>query len=247
MVEYHNKSFFGSKVGMFFDSGSWTSQHIFLKFIKKRDNGTWEKPSQKEGKSIKFSLEDLANILRVLTKEVLSWNTVHVFEENKTSISFEWKKGDKEYFGIKVTDYYKKLNYAETVVFKALLEHVFEEKIAHSTVNSKNSSFKKSTGANTNAEISELVVTEETEGISEPKSSKTGQASPLQLEKDPETTTVGGVCEGKTEKALLILFESGKQIWIPKSTIRSDFDSESSGMQQFTIDTWVLKKNEVFA
>ena len=57
--------------------------------------------------------------------------------------------------------------------------------------------------------------------------------------------TVGGVCEGKTEKALLILFESGKQTWIPKSTIRSEFDPESSVMQQFTIDTWVLKKNNI--
>ena len=101
MVEYHNKSFFGSKVGMFFDSGSWTSQHFYLKFIKKKHNGVWEKPSQKEGKSIKFSLEAVTQVLRVLNKEVLTWSTVHVFEENKTSISFEWEKGDKAYFGIK--------------------------------------------------------------------------------------------------------------------------------------------------
>lgn len=67
MVEYHNKAFFGSKVGMFFDSGSWTSPFFYLKFIKKRDNNTWEKPSLRQGKSIKFSLEDTALILRVLS------------------------------------------------------------------------------------------------------------------------------------------------------------------------------------
>ena len=90
---------------------------------------------------------------------------------------------------------------------------------------------------------------EEIKGISEPKSLSNSQAPFPQVEKvnlDNETATVGGICEGKTEKALLIHFESGKQIWIPKSTIRSEFDPESSNTQQFTIDTWVLKKNEVF-
>ena len=58
MVEYHNKSFFGSLTGMFFDSSSWTNQNFYLKFIKKKNDGTWEKPSEGEGKSIKFSLVD---------------------------------------------------------------------------------------------------------------------------------------------------------------------------------------------
>lgn len=60
-----------------------------------------------------------------------------------------------------------------------------------------------------------------------------------------ETVTMRGICEGKTEKALLILFKSGKQTLIPKSAIRSDFDEESSDMQQFIIDIWVLKKNGI--
>jgi len=250
MVEYHNKAFFGSQVGMFFDSSSWTNPFFFLKFIRKRENGSWEKTSLKEGKSIKFSLEEIALILRVLKKEVLSWKTVHVFEDNSTHISFNWDTSNNEKFHVNGGKYHKMLNYSEVVVFKALLEHVFEEKIANSTVNSKNGSFKKPAGEKSNAIKKDLLVTEEINGISEPKSQSTSQTPFLQVEKvnlDNQTATVEGICEGKTEKALLILFESGKQIWIPKSTIRSKFDPDSDNTQQFTIDTWVLKKNEVFA
>lgn len=249
MVEYHNKAFFGSKVGMFLDSGSWTSPFFYLKFIKKRENGTWEKPSLGEGKSIKFSLEDTALILRVLNREVQNWSTVHVFKENKTHISFQWDKGIKERFHVNGGDYHKMLNYAEIIVFKSLLEHVFGEKIAHSTVISKNGSSKKSADVQLEGKKHELVVTEQTIGNVRPKSQPIAQIAPTHFEKEPitepETSIVGGVCEGETEKALLIEFEGGRQIWIPKSTIRSGFDSESVAVQEFTIDLWVLKKNKV--
>ncbi len=109
---------------------------------------------------------------------------------------------------------------------------------------------KKPVGTEFNSRKPELTITEEIQGNPKPERQFSSQAPSLQVEKvtlDNETTTVTGVCEGKTEKALLILFESGKQHWIPKSTIRSEFDPESSKTQQFTIDTWVLKKNAVFA
>jgi len=250
MVEYHNKAFFGSKVGMFFDSSSWTNQFFFLKFIKKRSDGTWEKPSKGEGKSIKFSLEEMAHILRALSKEVSIWKTFHKFEENQTPISFEWDKSNQDQFHVNGGEYHKMLNYAEIVVFKALLEHVFEEKIVHSTLNSKNNNVKKLVSAESKVRGSDLVVTEEIKGNSEPKTQNSSQAPPSQLEKvnlDNETAELKGICEGNTEKALLILFDNGKQVWIPKSTIRSKFDLESGNRQPFTIDTWVLKKNEVFA
>ena len=249
MVEYHNKAFFGSKTGMFFDSSSWTNQFFFLKFIKKRKDGTWEKPSLKEGKSIKFSLEEMVYILRVLSKEKTSWKTFHKFEDNQTDISFQWDKEDEERFHVNGGEYHKMLNYAEIFVFRALLEHVFEEKIARSTVNSKNIGLKKPVDAVSYSQKPELTITEEIKGQQEQKSQIPKHRSFPQVEKvnlDNETVTVEGICEGNTEKALLILFESGKEIWIPKSTIRSEFDQESSNTQQFTIDTWVLKKNAVF-
>ena len=105
-------------------------------------------------------------------------------------------------------------------------------------------SLKKSADGKSNANRKNLLVTEEIQGKLEPKSEIVGQAPFPQVEKvnlDNETATVGGICEGKTEKAFLIFFKSGKQVWIPKSTIRSEFNPESNNMQQFTIDTWVLK------
>ena len=249
MVEYHNKAFFGSKVGMFLDSGSWTSLFFYLKFIKKRENGKWEKPSLREGKSIKFSLEDTALILRVLNREELNWKTVHVFKENKTYISFQWDKTNKEHLHVNGGDYHKMLNYAEIIVFRSLLEHVFAEKIARSTVISRNESFKKPVDVQPEGKKPELIVTEQTIRNARLESQIIAQDAPTLLKEElttePETLTIGGVCEGETEKALLIEFEGARQIWIPKSTIRSGFDPESVAVQQFKIDTWVLKKNKV--
>lgn len=247
MVEYHNKAFFGSKVGMFFDSGSWTSPFFYLKFIKKRNNDTWEKPSLRQGKSIKFSLEDTALILRLLNQEAQSWNTVHVFRNNKTHISFQWEKGNKERLHVNGGDYHKMLNYAEIIVFKSLLEHVFDEKIVRSTVISRNGSFKKSVGVQSEGKKTELIVTEEIITKTQSESKPIVQVTPMHLKNEltteTETATIGGVCKGETEKALLIEFEGARQIWIPKSTIRSGFDPKSVAVQQFKIDTQALRKN----
>ena len=256
MVEYHNRAFFGSKVGMFLNSGSWASDFFYLNFIKKRDNGTWEKPSLREGKSIKFSLEDTVLILRVLSREALNWKTVHVFKENTTHISFQWDKTKKERLHVNGGDYHKMLNYAEVIVFRSLLEHVFTEKIAHSTVISKNENFKKPIGVQPKIKKPKLSVTEQTirnaGPETQPESQIVAQASPTHLEKnkltaETETLEIKGVCESETEKALLIEFEDARQVWIPKSTIRSRFDPESGAVQRFTIDAWVLKKNKVVA
>jgi hypothetical protein len=61
------------------------------------------------------------HIQRVLSKEVSSWKTVHKFEENQTLISFEWDKNDKDRFHVNGGVYHKMLNYAEIMVFKALM------------------------------------------------------------------------------------------------------------------------------
>lgn len=60
-----------------------------------------------------------------------------------------------------------------------------------------------------------------------------------------ETAVLAGTCEGETEKALLIAFDGRKEIWVPKSTIRSDYDSRSKTTQKFEVDTWILKKNNI--
>jgi len=49
-----------------------------------------------------------------------------------------------------------------------------------------------------------------------------------------------------TEKALLLAFGSGSEIWIPRSTIHNDYDEKNkSNFQNFLIDTWIFKKRQV--
>ena len=228
MANHHRKSFFGSKTGMLFDSGSSSSPDIFLTFIKKKEDDSWEKPSKKEGKAIKFSLVDIAFMLRVLCVESNAWKTLHSFEGRETPISFEWDSENRENLKVKAGDYLKLLNYGEVEVFKALLEHMFQEKIINSTETKKR------------VEISEAELKKEPNRIITEEMSEEKIESVVK-----ETAVLTGVCEGETEKALLIAFDGKKAIWVPKSSIRSNFDSESTETQKFEVDTWILKKNNM--
>lgn len=111
----------------------------------------------------------------------------------------------------------------------------------------KNGSFKKSVGVQSEGKKTELIVTEEIIRNTRPESQPIVQVTPMHLKNEliteTETATIGGVCKGETEKALLIEFEGARQIWIPKSTIRSGFDPRSVAVQQFKIDTQALRKN----
>jgi len=84
MVDNHSYSFFGQKVGLIIQSALKSEPYIFFRLIKCKNNGTWEKPSSGEGKIIKFSLEEMVCILRVLEKEINSWtNKVKQLKEKK--------------------------------------------------------------------------------------------------------------------------------------------------------------------
>ncbi|MHA1239548.1 MAG: hypothetical protein ACTSQU_02030 [Promethearchaeota archaeon] len=222
----HRKSFFGTNTGMIFDSGPSSSPTIFLTFIKKKEDGLWEKPSKKEGRTIKFSLVDIAFILQVLRREKNAWKTVHSFEEREISISFEWDSENKENLKVKAGNYLKLLNYGEKEIYKALLEHTFLEKVITSTEVKKREDFSE--------------VKKETSQIIAKETSENKMGATLM-----ETADLAGVCNGETEKALLIAFGGKKEIWVPKSTIHSSFDSKITSSQNFKIDTWILKKNNI--
>ncbi len=228
MVNHHRKSFFGSKTGIIFDSNPSSSPDIFLTFIKKKEDGSWEKPSQKEGRTIKLSLVDVAFMLRVLRGEKDAWETFHSYDGRDTPILFERDSKDRERLKVKAGDYLKLLNYGEVEVFKALLTHVFQEKIIASTEAKKREDH---SGAALKKEPNRITVEE----TSEEKIESVVE----------ETAELSGVCEAKTEKALLIAFEGKKAIWVPKSVILSDYDSDSKTAQNFEVDTWILKKNNL--
>jgi len=59
--------------------------------------------------------------------------------------------------------------------------------------------------------------------------------------------SVAGSIKGETEKALLINFTNGNDIWIPKSVIHSQFNKTLDLKQNFLIDSWLLIKNKILA
>ena len=235
MVNKHSQSFFGQSTGLTLVSSSKAEPFIFLKCIKKKADGSWEKPSLGEGKTIKCSLDEIVMMLEVLNKKKDTWSSYHNFNEIKTQISFKWEDDAKQKLLIYIGKYSKMLNYAQTEIFRLLLKHLIKEKIEFSTVSnlspqkSPTESFKESRTINKVLKSTEhLTVKESVENNGN------------------EVSNINGVIEGETEKALLIQFDNNKEVWIPKSVIRSDYNSVNEVAQNFIIDNWILKKNNIF-
>jgi len=230
MGDYHNYSFFGQKFAIILQSSSKEQPAIFFQCIKAKTDGAWERPSQGEGKKIKFSLEEIVMILEVVKEKRDTWSIFHTYKEEKTVIEFKWlKEIDKEkdkVLQIKIGNYVKRLKWAQIKILEELLTHVLEEKIIFAT--SKSSSKPKDIKINqTNSTINE--VKERKEYISNDAVSK-----------------VSGKVKGETDKALLIEFGSGVESWIPKSKIHSTKQIDEE-MKTFEIDDWILQKNKINA
>jgi len=205
MVDYHNYSFFGQKFAIILQSSSKEQLAIFFQCIKKKADGTWEKPTLREGKKIKFSLEEIIMILEVLKEKRDTWSTFHTYKEEKTIIMFKWleekdKEGDKV-LQIKIGNYVKRLIWGQIKILEKLLTHVLDEKIIFATSNSstkpKDIEINKTSSINTELK-------EKKEYVS-----------------DDAVSKVTGRVKGETDKALLIEFGSGVESWIPKSKIHS--------------------------
>jgi hypothetical protein len=234
MVDRHSQSFFGQSTGLTLVSSSKSESHIFLKCIKKKPDGSWEKPSLGEGKTIKCNLDEIVMILEVLRKNQDSWSSFHNFNDIKTQISFKWEDQRKQKLLIYIGKYSKMLNFAQTEIFRMLLEHLIKEKIEFATI--PNLSQTKKTGKN-------IKVRNETKKPRSPKELPSVKESVVK--NDNEVSNIDGVIEGETEKALLIQFDEDKEVWIPKSVIRSNYNSDNDVTQNFKIDNWILKKNNI--
>ncbi len=233
MVDRHNQSFFGQSSGMTLISASKSDPFIFIKCIKKKNDGNWEKPSLGEGKTVKCNLDEIVMILEVLKGKRKAWSSYHNFNDSKTSISFKWdeKSDDKVY--INIGNYSKMLSYSQIVIMRMLLEHLLKEKIIYATVpNSKYLSNKDTEEELINANVEEVnelpVIVEEKVEFNDDKISK-----------------INGTIKGESNKAILLNLDDGKEIWFPKSVIRSNYSLEKEGNQSFLIDTWILKKNNI--
>ena len=134
MADKHSQSFFGQSTGLTLVSSSKADPHIFLKCIKKKPDGSWEKPSLGEGKTIKCSLDEIVMILEVFNRKQDSWSSYHNFNDVKTQISFKWEDAGKKKLLVYIGKYSKMLNFAQTEIFRMLLEHLIKEKIKFATM-----------------------------------------------------------------------------------------------------------------
>ncbi|MFX0024184.1 MAG: hypothetical protein ACFE9S_17795 [Candidatus Hermodarchaeota archaeon] len=55
-------------------------------------------------------------------------------------------------------------------------------------------------------------------------------------------TTISGYFAEADQKAIRIRLPTGSSFWIPKHYLISAFSTNKSTMQEFVIDTWILKK-----
>ncbi|MFX0081479.1 MAG: hypothetical protein ACFE94_06985 [Candidatus Hodarchaeota archaeon] len=231
MVDVHSQSFFGQSTGMFIQSSSKSESFIFMKFIKKKNNGTWEKLSNGEGKTIKCGLEEIVMILEVLKKKSNSWSTVHSFKDEKTQISLNWEGDNKLWFN--VGDYPKMLIFTQIEILRLLLTHILEEKIEFSTVPDISKSFVTNNPKKDNSIVEQN--NKKDDGLTVHEEMNLG-AKIRQLK---------GKILGETEKALRVAINNGSDIWIPKSTIKSQYNPEINIKQTFLIDSWFLEKNNL--
>ena len=235
MTDNHNQSFFGQSTGMFIQSSLKTDPFLFMKFIKKKGDGSWEKLSTKEGKTIKVGLEEVVMILRVLTKKIKSWSTVHSFKEEKTPISVNWDGDTKIWFN--VGDYPKMLGIPQIEIMKLLLQHILHEKIEFATVSDK-------------SDRPSGIFTDESKEVFNRQNSEVDEVKPElvvveEISSAENLTKVQGTITGKTEKALLLKLDSGVENWFPKSTIKSQYSPENETSQTFLIDSWIIEKNKI--
>ncbi|MBD3350430.1 MAG: hypothetical protein GF364_02985 [Candidatus Lokiarchaeota archaeon] len=132
-MKRHQKSFFGQKTGMIFDSSDWEQECVYFTFLSKLQDGNWERPSDNQGRRIKINLGELIMIRRVLMGVDNRWSTVHVFNEEKTSIAISRDKTHAEHIWIMVDKYRKNIRPPETEILLLLIAHIISEKIEHAT------------------------------------------------------------------------------------------------------------------
>jgi hypothetical protein len=237
MVDSHTKAFFGQNTGIIVSSFSSSDPFTFIHCFKKKPNGTWEKPSSKEGKSIKFSLEEVVLILRVLNRQTLKWHSQHSYKDNTTSISFNWEDEETDVLWINIGKYSKRLTLAQTEILRLLLSHFLQEKIIYST-------FPKKTVDNVKPKKPSSQEIKETNELGsnpneESKFNINNATDSGVISKD--ISDIDGSIVGETDKAFLIKFNDNEE-WIPKSAIKNHSTVQNNTSQKFTIDNWILRK-----
>ncbi|TXT58146.1 MAG: hypothetical protein BAJALOKI2v1_430013 [Promethearchaeota archaeon] len=237
MVDYHNKTFFGDNSAFIVQSGSRIDPATFFKLFKKKEDETWERPSEGEGITIKFAMKEVAMILEVLQGKLKSWSTKHSFKKRATIIVVEWSSDTT--FMINTANYSITLKSGQIQIFQMLLQHILEEKVIYATSGEHSEN-----QANVGKELP--APQNRTNKVKKyPQTQPKTKKKPKRNKSENDRKNMNAIIEGETEKALLLNFEGKEPTWIPKSTIHSEFQTEKGIEQNFLIEVWVLKKNNI--
>jgi len=237
MADFHTKSFFGQKSGIIVNSPSKLEPYIFLRCINRKEDGTWEKPSKNEGKTVRLSIEEIICILEVLNRKSQNWRGYHVFKDEKTEIYVGWESEAREVLRFKIGNYKKKLKFPNTKFLVKLLEHILDEKIEFAT-----------SGTFEPKNQREKTVESEYSVFSEHIKAKDGlhvietteyDASKIRME-------INVKIKLESEIALLIALDTGNEFWVPKSTIHNNYDAnDKANFQKLLVDKWIIDKNMI--
>jgi hypothetical protein len=138
MADIHKKSFWGNKSAIILESPGKKVPYIFLTCIKKKENGEWEKFSQKEGKTIKINIKEIICILEVLKQRLDNWRGYHIFKRERTEIFVYWKDPSKSICTFEIGSYNLDLKFPDNKLLTFLLNHILSEKIEFATSGSVN-------------------------------------------------------------------------------------------------------------
>jgi hypothetical protein len=128
------------------------------------------------------------------------------------------------------------LEFAQFTILAMLMKHILHEKIEFATTLSPSKKKQPDKVAN-------IIIQEEI--IKESLMDENNHIIEKNNEELREVKNINGSIKRETDKALLIQFDNGAEIWIPKSKIHSGFNNTKNILQKFSIDSWILSKNKI--
>jgi hypothetical protein len=212
--------------------------YIFLSCSNRKEDGTWEKPSKGEGKTVKISIEEIICILEVLNRKSANWRGYHIFKDRKTEIYVGWEDDSRQVLQVKIGDYIKKLRFPNLNFLTLMIQHILEEKIEFATSGTIESKPKEKEDVDEEAEYSVFAehITAR-DGLQIVETTEYGAAV--------DRVDITAKIKVESPKALLITLESDEEFWIPKSTVHNDYNIKNKEFQKFIIDKWIIDKHEI--
>jgi len=237
LADFHTKTFYGQKSSLMVTSPARMVPYIFLSCINRKDDGTWEKTSKGEGKTVKLSIEEIICILEVLHRRSANWRGYHVFRERKTEIYVGWEDESRQVLRIKIGDYKKKIRFPNLNFLTLLLEHVLNEKIEFATSGTFESKEKEDVvdGEAEYSVFAEHITARD--GLHIVETTEYGASI--------DRVDIKARIKVESPKALLITLESDEEFWIPKSTVHNEYDVRNKDLQKFTVDKWIIEKHKI--